>query len=87
MTTPNNIETASTTIQDFFDEKEIEKIARNTKFVQRYSPLGGFTFLQAAIFAFIDDPQANLDDLAQVCADLGVEISMQGFDQRLSLNS
>ncbi len=82
--TPNNIETASTTIQDFFDKKEIEKIARDTKFVQRYSQLGGFTFLQAAIFAFIDDPEANLDDLAQACADLGVEISVQGFDQRLN---
>ncbi|MCP4937098.1 MAG: hypothetical protein GY927_23535 [bacterium] len=62
MTTPNNIETASTTIQDFFDEKEIEEAARDTKFVQRYSPLGGFIFLQAVIFAFIDDPEANLDD-------------------------
>ncbi len=84
MTCPHNIETASTTIQGFFNKEEIEKVARRTKFVQRYSPLNGFIFLQAAIFAFIDDPEANLDDLAQACADLGVEISLQGFDQRLN---
>lgn len=46
--------------------------------------MGGLTFLQASVFGFIDDPQANLDDLAQVCADLNVEISAQGFDQRIN---
>jgi len=84
MTPRYNPETAGGTIKDFFNKKEIEEAARRTRFVQRGSPLGGFIFLQAAIFAFIDDPQANLDDLAQACADLGVEISVQGFDQRLT---
>jgi hypothetical protein len=84
MTTVNPIETAGTTIQGFFNKKEIEAAARQTKFVQRGSRLNGFIFLQAAIFAFIADPAANLDDLAQACADLGVEISVQGFDQRLN---
>jgi len=55
--------------------------------VQRYSPLGGLVFLQASVFGFIDDPQANLDDLAQVCADLDVEITAQGFDQRVNPNA
>jgi len=84
MTAPNSIETASATIQEFFNKEEIEDAARRSKFVQRCSPLNGFIFLQAVIFAFIDDPEANLDDLAQACADLGVEISVQGFDQRLN---
>ena len=30
------------------------------------------------------DPEANLDDLAQVCADLKVDISAQGVDQRIN---
>jgi hypothetical protein len=51
--------------------------------VQRCSPLSGLIFLQASVFGFIADPDANLDDLAQVCADLGVDISPQGFDQRI----
>jgi len=40
--------------------------------------------LQISVFGFIDDPEANLDDLAQVCADLDVEISTQGLDQRIN---
>jgi len=52
--------------------------------VQRVSPLSGFIFLQASVFGFIDDPEANLDDLAGYCADLGVDISAQGLDQRIN---
>jgi len=85
MTLHYNPKTTGGAIKDFFNKKEIEEAARRTKFVRRGSPLGGYIFLQAAIFAFIDDPEANLDDLAQACADLGVEISVQGFDQRLNL--
>ena len=40
--------------------------------------------MQASVFGFIDDPQANLDDLAGICADLGIEITAQGFDQRIN---
>jgi hypothetical protein len=64
--------------------KKVETTARTTKFVQRVSPLNGFIFLQASVFGFIDDPEANLDDLAGYCADLGVDISAQGFDQRIN---
>lgn len=52
--------------------------------MQRVSPLSGFIFLQASVFGFIDDPEANLDDLAGYCADLGVDISAQGLDQRIN---
>lgn len=40
--------------------------------------------MQTAVFGFIDDPEANLDDLAGYCADLGVDITAQGFDQRIN---
>lgn len=79
-----NPEKAGKTITGFFNKEEIEKVAHETKFVQRISPLGGFIFLEAVIFAFINDPKANLDDLVQACADLGLEISIQGFDKRLN---
>jgi len=79
-----NIQEIGTLIQQFFQEAKIEKIARLTKFVQRYSPLTGQKFLQASVFGFIEDPQANLDDLAQACGDVGVKISVQGFDQRIN---
>lgn len=72
------------TLHQFFNKERLETIARQVKFVQRKSPLNGFTFLQVAVFGFIDDPQANLDDLAGYCQELGVEISAQGFDQRIN---
>ncbi len=52
--------------------------------MQRVSPLSGLIFLQASVFGFIDDPEANLDDLAGYCADLGVDLSAQGLDQRIN---
>lgn len=85
MMTPHcNPKTVGGTIQDFFNRSEIEAVARRTKFVQRFSLLNGFIFLQALIFTFLDDPEATLDNLAQACADLGVEIRVQGVDQRLN---
>lgn len=79
-----NVQDVGLIIQQFFYKPTLEKIARLTKFVQRYSPLSGQIFLQASVFGFIADPQANLDDLAQTCGDLGVKISAQGFDQRIN---
>jgi Transposase DDE domain len=77
------LETMAATLQKFFNKK-VETTARATGFVQRVSRLSGFIFLQASVFGFMDDPQANLDDLAGYCADLGVEISAQGIDQRIN---
>ena len=79
-----NIQDVGTIIQRFFHQRLIKEQARLTKFVQRHSRLSGQTFLQASVFGFIEDPQANLDDLAQTCNDWGVEISPQGFDQRIN---
>jgi hypothetical protein len=84
MTPRYSLKSVGTIIQDFFNKEAVEATARRTKFVQRFSPMGGQIFLQVSVFGFIDDPEANLDDLAQVCADLGVEITAQGFDQRIN---
>ena len=84
MTLNYNLETAGTIIQRFFSKETIETAARQTGFVKRFSPVSGRIFLLASVFGFINDPQANLSDLAEVCADLGVEISPQGFDQRIN---
>lgn len=79
-----DLQEVGTIIQGFFQNQTIAQTARLTKFVRRCSRLDGQTFLQAAVFGFIEDPQANLDDLAQACRDLEVEISAQGFDQRIN---
>lgn len=67
-----------------FVEQDIERIARNTKFVQRKSPLNGRKFLETVVFGYLENPEASLNDLAQTSADLGVEISAQGLDQRIN---
>lgn len=62
----------------------VEVVARKTKFVQRESNLNGQVFLQALIFGFLEAKDLSLNDLAQVCADIGVEITAQGLDQRFT---
>lgn len=73
-------------IVEFFGEN-IEKLARETKFVQRSSLLGGLNFLKALVFGYLEKPHASLTQLAQVCLDLGVKISAQGVDDRIGVNS
>ena len=70
-------------IKDFFGET-IKARARETKFVQRLSALNGRKFLQAMVFGFVENPDASLNDLSQVCLDLGVDITPQGLDQRIN---
>jgi len=70
-------------IMRFFSEAEVEQVARETKFVQRRSPLTGLRYLKALVFGYIENPKASLSDLAEVCADLEVKISPQGLDERI----
>lgn len=67
-----------------FAGEDIEVIARQTKFVQRESNLNGRAFVQALTFGFLEKDDLSLNDLAQVCADIGVEITAQGLDQRIT---
>lgn len=61
-----------------------EVIAQETGFVQRRSNLNGQAFVQALTFGFLEKSALSLNDLAQVCADIGVEITAQGLDQRVT---
>ena len=78
-----NHEAIAKKIKAFFGDT-VNSIARRTKFVQRHSALDGRTFLQALVFGFIENPHASVNGLAQVCADLDVEISPQGIDARIN---
>ena len=81
-----NLTSIGQSIQSFFGQG-IQQIARRTKFVQRFSKLDGPTFLQAIVFGYIENPEASLEELAQVCQDLGVSISAQGLDERINQRS
>lgn len=67
-----------------FAGKDVEVIARETRFVQRESNLNGQAFIQALTFGFLEKDDLSLNELAQICADIGVEITAQGLDQRIS---
>jgi hypothetical protein len=81
-----NLEVVGQKISDFFS-RAVETMARQTKFVQRRSPLTGEVFLKALVFGFLEKPKASLNDLAQVIADLGVEVTAQGLDERINVLS
>lgn len=58
--------------------------ARATHFVQRTSKLTGALFTQTLVLGFLANPQATREELAQTAATLGLTISPQGLDQRMT---
>lgn len=60
------------------------QLARETGFVQRASKLTGATFVQTLLFGWLNNPQATLQQLAQMAGTVGVAISPQGLDQRFT---
>src|SRR3972149_4144207 len=73
-------------IEKFFGQ-DIERIARETGFVERASKLSGLVFLQAMVFGCIEHAVISLAQIAQACLDIDVEISAQGIDNRINENS
>ena len=78
-----NIPQMSQALRHFFGEAAADT-ARSTGFVQRTSPMTGSKFLQTWVLGFLQHPTASLKLLSQVAADLGVQISRQGIQQRLT---
>jgi len=70
-------------LQVFF-KSTAPRIARATKFVQRKSKLTATKFAQTWIMGFATNPEASLGELAEDAHELGVSISAQGLDQRLT---
>jgi hypothetical protein len=56
--------------------------ARRSGFTRRRSKLMGSTFVQTLVFGWLHNPQATVEELAQVAGNLGVPISPQGLDKR-----
>jgi len=64
-------------------KKTADKVARETKFVQRESKMTGSKFLLVWVIGFLQHPKASLNILCQVAADIGVSITKQGIQKRL----
>ncbi len=59
-------------------------LARETKFVQRASPLTGAIFAQALIWGWLACPDASYTQLQQMVALRGCEVSAQALEQRMT---
>lgn len=75
----------STEVNEFFVKEEIDKIARETKFVQRKSTLGAMEFLDLLVFTRFNQLQLSLNDMAGILTIRhGIKISKQGIDERFN---
>ena len=60
-------------------------LARPTGLIQRQGKLSGADFARLLVLGFLHDPQASLEALAQFGADLDIDITAQGIDQRFGV--
>ena len=77
------IEQVADALQDVFGIVA-QRLARETRFVQRASKLGGAHFAQTLVFTYLANPDATLEELSQTAAALGVEITPEGLTQRFT---
>lgn len=59
-----------------------DMIALETQLIQRQRKLTGSNFIQTLVFSWLDNPEATLEDMAQIASALGLDISAQGIDKR-----
>jgi hypothetical protein len=72
----------------FFSAAQVKQVAYSSGLTKRSNArLSGSIFLQAFVFAGLEHESLSLSKVAQACADLGVNISPQGLDQRISRHS
>lgn len=83
--TKNNNDEISSQLTEYFSSAE--ENARETKFVQRASPMNGKIFLLTLVIGFLKNPIASLNQLAQESSRMGVQISPQGLDDRINNRS
>jgi hypothetical protein len=63
---------------------EADRAGRQTTFVQRESKVTGSVLTQTMVFTLLTEPAPSLGQLVQTAAALGVEVTEQGLDQRLT---
>src|ERR671933_2896152 len=77
------IDQVADALQDVFGEVA-QRLARDTRFVQRESKLGGAHFVQTLVFTYLANPDATLEELSQTAAALGVTMTPPGLTQRFT---
>jgi hypothetical protein len=63
---------------------EAEEAAAAAGLIRRTRKLTGPAFVQALVFGWLHEPHASLQDLCDTAADLGVDLTPQSLDERLT---
>jgi len=71
-------------IKKYFDEEKINRIARETKFVQRERKLGAMNFFCLCVFAHQKDENISLEGLLAELIKEGVDIAKQSLQERFN---
>lgn len=80
--------TAEINIASFFDQDEVEAMARECGFVERRSPVTGMRFLLTFTTGLLNTPDGTLAQLAAFLgATCGATVSAQAVDERINLHA
>ena len=60
------------------------EVAQRCGFVQRIRKLTGAVFIQTLVFGWLEAPDASYADLANTAKTLGVDVSRQAIEQRMT---
>jgi hypothetical protein len=76
-----------TLIQNYFNEKHIEKVARITGFVKRRSKLQGAIFFYLCVFSAKRENVVSMEDLSSVLALENISIKKQSLQDRFNIEA
>lgn len=76
----------ASTLQTVFTH-DAEQAARDSGLIRRVRKLTGAAFVQVLVFAWLDNPNATHEDLAEAAADRGIDISADALGRRLGKNA
>jgi hypothetical protein len=62
---------------------DAEQAARDAGLIRRVRQFSGPTFVQTLVFGWLDNPNATHEDLAELAAELGVDITADALGRRL----
>jgi hypothetical protein len=65
-------------------KRQADQLARETRFVQRTTPLTGSAFAQTLVFGFLSRPDATYSQLQHLTAAQGIVVTVQAIEKRIT---
>lgn len=64
--------------------EEADRLGGESGFIQRQRKLSGGSFVQALVFGWLAKGNSSMEELSQSAANVGVQVSRQGLDERFT---